>query len=164
MVTKADSSKNTTTAKSAAKPAVAAKSADKAVAKPAAKSAAKAVAKPVAAAKVAKPAEVVKSAAKPIAKAAIVTATAADNKKRIVFQVNAESGADVFLAGTFNDWRPEDKKLNEKGSGIYTCAMMLPPGTYEYKFRINNTWAIDQDNPNFTRNDLGTLNSVLIVQ
>jgi len=104
-----------------------------------------------------------KSAAAKPAINPIITA-AIDNKKRIVFQVTAETGADVYLAGTFNDWKPEDKKLNEKDDGIYTCALMLSPGTYEYKFRINNTWAIDQDNPNFTRNDLGTLNSVLIVQ
>jgi hypothetical protein len=41
---------------------------------------------------------------------------------------------------------------------------MLAPGTYEYKFCVDGHWQPDPENPNFTPNDLGTLNSVLIVE
>lgn len=89
----------------------------------------------------------------------------ANGKKRVVLSLQAEHGADVFVAGTFNNWNPDQKQLSfSKEKGIYSCTLMLEPGTYEYKFRVNNTWTIDQNNPSFTRNDLGTLNNVLIVQ
>lgn len=39
--------------------------------------------------------------------------------------------------------------------------MMLEPGVYEYKFVINGEWKIDERNPNFVPNDIGSLNSVL---
>ena len=38
------------------------------------------------------------------------------------------------------------------------------PGTYEYKFCVDGQWQPDPENPNFMPNDLGTLNSVLVVE
>ena len=69
------------------------------------------------------------------------------------------------MAGSFNDWDPEAKPLlNRKGTGIYTGVLMLPPGDYEYKFVVDGEWCIDENNPCFSANDLGTLNSVLKVE
>lgn len=131
-------------------------------AKVATKSAAKATPAKAVPVKVAPPKVVTKSAAK---SAAPAKKSSANSKKRIVLSLHAEHGADVFVAGTFNDWNPEQKQLSfSKEEGVYSCILMLEPGTYEYKFRVNNAWTIDQNNPNFTRNDLGTLNNVLIVQ
>ena len=42
--------------------------------------------------------------------------------------------------------------------------MMLAPGVYEYKFVVNGDWKIDERNPNFTPNDIGSLNSVLVLE
>jgi len=87
------------------------------------------------------------------------------SKKRIILTLSAEHGAEVYVAGTFNGWDPSQKQMIDKtGSGNYSCALMLPPGTYEYKFKVNNAWVLDQNNPHFTQNNLGTLNSVLDVQ
>jgi len=91
--------------------------------------------------------------------------SSASNKKRVILSLNAEPGTEIFVAGTFNDWNPTLKSLTDKtGTGFYSCALMLTPGTYEYKFRINDTWSVDPANPQFSQNDLGTLNSVLVVQ
>ena len=88
----------------------------------------------------------------------------ANEKKRVILSLNAEHGATVFVAGTFNNWDPCQKKLLDKnGNGTYCCALMLSPGTYEYKFKVNDAWIIDQNNPQFTQNSLGTLNSILEV-
>ena len=46
----------------------------------------------------------------------------------------------------------------------YTLTIVLVPGTYEYKFVINDEWVLDEANPNFAANDFGTLNSVLTVE
>lgn len=92
------------------------------------------------------------------------SAAVSGSKKRVVFELNAEPGIEVFVAGTFNDWDPYQKPLVDKNSdGNYRCTMMLTAGIYEYKFYVNNTWCVDPANPNFNQNDLGTLNSVLMV-
>lgn len=67
-------------------------------------------------------------------------------------------------AGTFNDWTPDRPLLDKEGNGVYSCRMMLEPGTYEYKFVVDGEWKLDSNNPNFAPNDLGTLNSVLVVE
>ena len=91
------------------------------------------------------------------------TKNSATKKSRITFELVADVGANVFLAGSFNDWTPQKPLIDKEGDGLYRCAMMLPPGIYEYKFKVNDSWQIDAKNPNFTQNALGTLNSVITV-
>ena len=89
----------------------------------------------------------------------------ATKNRRVTFSVQADPGAIVCLAGTFNNWDPQSRKLTDKkGTGAFTTSLMLPPGTYEYKFVINGTWCVDPNNGEWTQNDLGTLNSVLTVK
>ena len=86
-------------------------------------------------------------------------------KKRNVFFISADIGSIVSVAGSFNDWKPNDKMLKDKnGDGTFQCTLLLAPGSYQYKFCINDTWCIDPSNPKFTPNDMGTLNSVLEVE
>ena len=107
--------------------------------------------------------------AKPAAKAAPAKKTAAPVKKapatkRVTFTLAADAGSDVYLAGDFNDWNPEGKKLTDKkGDGIYSATIALAPGEYEYKFVINGTWCVDPNCKEWRQNSLGTLNSVLRV-
>ena len=85
-------------------------------------------------------------------------------RKHVKFQVQAKPESKVYLAGDFNDWDHQAKPLSDQdGNGIYQCVVALEPGTYEYKFHINDNWCVDPGNPNFNRNVMGTLNSVIIV-
>ena len=66
-----------------------------------------------------------------------------------------------MLAGTFNEWNPEKNRMdNKKGDGLYTCALNLPEGSYEYRFVINGCWVMDRENEKFTANEFGTMNSI----
>lgn len=86
-------------------------------------------------------------------------------KRRVNFSIDAGPGKKVSVAGTFNDWDPEAKVLKDKNNdGIYRGAMMLPPGTYEYKYVIDGVWCVDAQNQHFVPNELGTINSMLIVE
>jgi 1,4-alpha-glucan branching enzyme len=92
----------------------------------------------------------------------MVTKTA---RRRVTFAIESEPGKIVSVAGAFNNWDTEKKILKDKEkNGIYKCTMLIEPGTYEYKFFIDGTWYIDPINPNFSPNNIGTLNSVLIVE
>lgn len=86
-------------------------------------------------------------------------------KKRVKFEVAAGVGKTVSIAGSFNEWDPTVKYLQDKdGSGVYVGYLMLAPGIYEYKFIIDGDWRLDEKNANFSPNDFGTLNSVIVVK
>ena len=77
-------------------------------------------------------------------KKAAPKAAAKPVEKSVTFTVRAESGKAVYLAGTFNNWDPAGKKmLEKKGDGVYSVAIKLVPGTYQYKFVIDGTWCAD---------------------
>ena len=91
------------------------------------------------------------------------------SKKRIKFQIKAESGKVVSIAGTFNDWNPETNKLAEKGqTGVYSTILSLAKGRYEYKFIVDGTWCCepgrtDSDCADCVPNPFGTMNRVIEV-
>ncbi|MBE6366373.1 MAG: glycoside hydrolase [Lentisphaerae bacterium] len=98
-----------------------------------------------------------------MAKAAAAAGTV--KRRRVVLTADLGPGKTVSVAGNFNDWDPTAKPMTDKaGNGVYRCTLLLAPGTYEYKFVINGVWCVDTNNPNFAPNDLGTLNSLLIVE
>ncbi|MDD5727990.1 MAG: glycogen-binding domain-containing protein [Victivallales bacterium] len=86
-------------------------------------------------------------------------------KKRVKFSLESERGKKVAVAGSFNNWDTSCKILiDENDEGLYQVTMFLSPGTYEYKYFIDGTWCIDPANPNFSPNNMGTLNSVLVIE
>ena len=102
----------------------------------------------------------VKTVTAPKTRTAVKKATTKAAKpveKSVTFTVHAEPGKTVYLAGTFNNWDP-------KGNGVYSVAIKLAPGTYQYKFVIDGTWCADPENRDFVQNDHGTLNSVITVK
>jgi peroxiredoxin len=69
----------------------------------------------------------------------------------------------VYLAGTFNEWKPTGLKMaGPDDEGFYAAELALTPGRYEYKFVVNGTeWRMDPSNREITV-EYG--NSVLIVK
>lgn len=84
--------------------------------------------------------------------------------KQVRFELVAEPGSQVFVAGTFNHWSPTANPLKDSSrGGRYKTALRLPPGQHEYKFVVNGTWCADPQCTDFVPNDTGTLNSVIHV-
>ena len=73
-------------------------------------------------------------------------------------------GRTVMVAGSFNDWQPVKQLTDKNGDGVYRCRLKLAAGEYQYKFVVDGVWCLDSANPNFTPNDIGSLNSVLSVK
>lgn len=81
--------------------------------------------------------------------------------KRVTFQVHADPGSQVSIAGDFNAWDPKANPLSDPGNtGIFSVILSLPPGSHEYKFVIDGTWCVDPNCTDWVQNSLGTLNSV----
>ncbi len=100
----------------------------------------------------------------PIKKATKKSLSTKVSTRRVVF-FNYEDvpGKRVVVAGSFNNWRPEDPLIDKDSNGIYRCRKVLKPGVYEYKFVVDGEWRLDNSNPDFVQNGLGSLNSVLVV-
>ena len=89
------------------------------------------------------------------------TAPAAPKARSVTFKIHAEAGSKVFVAGDFNKWDPAATKLTENnGTGDFSVAVSLLPGSYEYKFVIDGTWSADPANSDWVKNSIGTLNSL----
>jgi len=70
-----------------------------------------------------------------------------------------EGGNNIYITGSFCNW--EKFLMMEKNEkGIYTIALMLPPGFYQYKFKIDNNWAYSKKQPKFEDNN-GNVNNFI---
>ena len=70
----------------------------------------------------------------------------------------------VFLAGSFNDWNDAKTRMTDAdGDGTYTVSLLLPQGSYQYKFVVDGQWQQDPNNPEGADDGFGGQNSVLKV-
>ena len=85
-------------------------------------------------------------------------------KRRVCFEVDAEPGSQVAVAGSFNNWRADTHLLSEPKAGHFKRLVYLPPGDYEYKFVIDGDWTADPKCEQWKHNEFGSLNSILSVR
>jgi 1,4-alpha-glucan branching enzyme len=74
------------------------------------------------------------------------------------------TAAAVYVAGTFNDWRPEATPMVALGDGRWRKELALPPGVYEYRIVADGEWMADPLARETKPNPFGGLNSVLKVE
>ena len=62
----------------------------------------------------------------------------ADGRREVTFRYKPPAGTrTVFLAGTFNDWKPDVLEMEgPDSSGQFEKKMVLDAGEYEYKYVI----------------------------
>jgi 1,4-alpha-glucan branching enzyme len=93
------------------------------------------------------------------------------NLKPVEFSCHAPKAEAAFVAGTFNDWKPDAAPLHaDLSNGKWSVTLPLPPGRHEYKFVIDGQWCCEpgcEDEyrgcPKCVPNDVGTMNRVLEV-
>lgn len=66
----------------------------------------------------------------------------------------------VILAGSFNEWRERELKMNPTAEG-WELPVFLKQGTYAYKFIVDRNWITDPANPITRPDGYGNLNSFL---
>ena len=88
----------------------------------------------------------------------------ASELRRVEFFTPGTADEKVMLAGSFNDWEPEQNVMEyDPVRRGHAATLKLAPGEYEYKFVRGEEWLQDDGNPKFAANDFGTLNSVVKV-
>ena len=84
--------------------------------------------------------------------------------RKVEFQLTAEPGCKVFVAGSFNNWdAAQFPMLDNPDSGRFKAKLDLPPGRHEYKFVVNGEWRLDPNCADRVTNGKGSLNSVVAV-
>lgn len=82
-------------------------------------------------------------------------------KRKVMFSLEAAMANKVVLTGDFNNWNLKSHPMKNDGNGMWSKAVMLSPGQYEYKFLIDGNWREDPRNEQTCPNCFGTRNSVL---
>ena len=71
-----------------------------------------------------------------------------------------EEAKQVFLAGSFNDWRTDELQMQKAETG-WELPLFLREGVHEYKFLVDGTWMTDPANANNRTNKQGEANSII---
>ena len=78
----------------------------------------------------------------------------------VLFFLRGNTGASkVMLAGSFNNWVPNQLAMQRTDSG-WIAEVKLRPGKYWYKFIADGNWMIDRDNSLSENDGTGNTNSV----
>lgn len=81
-------------------------------------------------------------------------------EKRFVY--DAPEANRVKVVGTFNNWDTSEEALMErKKDGTWSKRIPLAPGTYQYRFLIDDVWAEDPNNSHHVDNSFGGKNSII---
>ena len=85
----------------------------------------------------------------------------------VAFKCHAANAQQVFVAGTFNDWKPDATPLARDNAGNWRASLNLPAGRHEFKFVVDGQWccdpgcAGDHACQNCVPNEFGSMNRVL---
>ena len=87
-----------------------------------------------------------------------------EKRRRVTFSLFTPGAKDVRLTGTFNNWGINKHHMKINNDGIWTKTVIIHPGTYEYKFLVDDEWRHDPTNDLVTYNEYGTLNSLIVIE
>lgn len=85
------------------------------------------------------------------------------SQKRISFVARVESAKAVSVTGDFTGWSEKGIPLSKGPDGNWQASLMLIPGEYQYRLRVDGQW---QDHPQAQKrmpNPFGGENCVLTV-
>jgi 1,4-alpha-glucan branching enzyme len=82
---------------------------------------------------------------------------------RVLLELVKPEANKVYVAGSFNEWKPEQTPLVPKPGGKWVGDLAMKPGRHEYLFVVDGQWLPDPKAKESVQNPFGGQNSVLIV-
>jgi 1,4-alpha-glucan branching enzyme len=89
--------------------------------------------------------------------------TAAPKGARVSLELIKPDAQNVYVAGSFNEWKPNQTPLVRLGDGRWTGDLAVKPGRHEYLFVVDGQWLPDPNAKETVANPFGGMNSVLVV-
>ncbi len=93
-----------------------------------------------------------------------VTPRYAGASQEVEFAFFAPNAKKVFVAGKFNNWNTKSMPMKKGKDGTWRIKIKLSPGTYEYKYFVDDAWIQDVPGAALTPNPFGTHNCVMTVK
>ena len=90
------------------------------------------------------------------------TRTAEPKINHVSFELVKADARKVCVAGSFNQWQPEQTPLAPVGNGRWVGDLNVTPGRYEYLFVVDGQWLPDPNAKETVQNPFGGRNSVLV--
>jgi 1,4-alpha-glucan branching enzyme len=88
---------------------------------------------------------------------------AAPRTNRVSLRLVQPGARQVYVAGSFNEWKPERTPLLHRGDGQWVGDLAVGAGRYEYLFVVDGRWLPDPNAKESVQNPFGGRNSVLTV-
>ena len=82
---------------------------------------------------------------------------------RVSLELVEPTAQQVYVAGSFNGWKPDTTPLAALGNGRWKGDLKLGPGRYEYLFVVDGQWRPDPNARETAQNPFGGRNSVVMV-
>ena len=82
---------------------------------------------------------------------------------QVALELKEPAAKQVFVAGSFNGWKPDITPLVPLGDGRWKGDLKLGPGRYEYLFVVDGQWRPDPNARETVQNPFGGQNSVVMV-
>jgi 1,4-alpha-glucan branching enzyme len=82
---------------------------------------------------------------------------------RVSLELVEPAAQQVYVAGSFNGWKPDTTPLMALGNGRWKGDIRLGPGRYEYLFVVDGQWRLDPNARETVQNPFGGQNSVVMV-
>jgi len=82
---------------------------------------------------------------------------------RVSIELVKPGASQVFIAGSFNEWKPDRTPLLHRGNGHWVGDLAVGAGRYEYLFVVDGQWLPDPNAKESVQNPFGGKNSVLVV-
>jgi 1,4-alpha-glucan branching enzyme len=84
-------------------------------------------------------------------------------QEHVMLELVKPGAKNVYVAGSFNGWKPESTPLKAAGNGRWVGDLSVKPGRHEYLFVVDGQWLPDPNAKETVQNPFGGTNSVLIV-
>jgi 1,4-alpha-glucan branching enzyme len=92
------------------------------------------------------------------------TVAARPRARQHTITLESPGAVSVVVTGNFCDWKPEGLPLRyDRNGGVWKTTLTLPPGRYEYRFRVDGEWRDDPTCEVRVANPFGTQNCVFVV-
>jgi chromosome partitioning protein len=82
----------------------------------------------------------------------------------VLFKIEAPRARRVAVMGDFNSWGEPIDLNDDDDDGVWTAIARLDPGTYQYKFMVDDIWQPDPGNPIEVDDAHGGRNSIVVVK
>ena len=86
------------------------------------------------------------------------------SRKLLKLAVRIPGARAVSITGDFTQWSEEGIALSQGSGGEWEADLLLPPGEYQYRLRVDGRWQDHAEAAKRVPNPFGSENCVLSVQ